>query len=138
MLLKKFDFDVQLKERLPNTQADARFCHQSLEETTVPVDADIPTYPVHSDVIPTRCDGKEDLNASLALTTNTSPSFVLTTFDEIRLLQDTGDFCLTIRALLDEKKSILFVLSGKCILIPWTEGFEQVVISVFFFTLTCT
>lgn len=92
MRLFEFDFNVQYKKKLLHTQADAisRLC--SWEETTVPIDADIPTHPLPRDVTTTSREGTGDLDPNFVLTTNTSPSFAPITFDGIRLLRNDDGF----------------------------------------------
>lgn len=46
----EFDFNVRYKKGLLIIQLEAFYRLRSLGETTVPVDADILTYPPHSDV----------------------------------------------------------------------------------------
>lgn len=89
-----------------NIQMDAFSLLRSLEETTVPVDANISTYPLHSIVKPTSRNAMGDLGAYLTLTTNSSPSFVPSSSDGIRFSQDSDDFCRKIRACLGEGERI--------------------------------
>lgn len=93
MRLSKFDFKVWYNKRLLNTQADVLSCVRLIEETTVPVDADVSTYPLHRYVTSTNCDGKNDFDVNLAMTTNTSPSFVSISSGEIHMSQNDNDFC---------------------------------------------
>lgn len=83
----EFDFDVRYKKDLLNMQADDLFRLCSLREPTVLVDADISTYPLYSNTTPDS-DGKEDFNTGLATTTDTTPSFVIISLEEVRLSQN--------------------------------------------------
>lgn len=85
MRLIKFDFDVRYKKGLLNTQDDAQFCLRSIEEAAVSVDAEISTYTLHSNVTSNNRDHIDNLDAELAMTSNTSFSFVPITLEEIRL-----------------------------------------------------
>lgn len=103
MRLNEIDFDVWYMKRLLNTQAEAILRLRFLEETTVPIDADIPNYSLQRGVTPTRREGTGDLDASLGLTIDTSRSFVPIISDVIRFLQKDGKFCRTILARLGKK-----------------------------------
>lgn len=85
MRLSELDFEVWDKKGLCNTHADTLPHRRSLEKTTVPVDADSPTYFRHSNATPNNLDGKFDHNAELALAIDTSPSFVSITLGEVHL-----------------------------------------------------
>lgn len=83
--LSKIELDVRYRKEPLTTQADALFCLRSLEETTFPVDTDTLTYALHSDVTLTNYDDIDELDAYLALTSDTSSSYGSTNFDEVRL-----------------------------------------------------
>lgn len=81
MRLRKFDFDVRYNEGLLNTRAVTPSRLRSLKETTVPADADIPTYPLHSDATPSSRDGTDDLDADQPSTADTTPLFLSITLN---------------------------------------------------------
>lgn len=58
MRFSELRLDVWYPKGLLNTEADALPGLRSLVETTVSVDADTPTYPLHSYVTATNRDGK--------------------------------------------------------------------------------
>lgn len=69
------------------------------------IDTDIPTYQLLRKVTKTRREGTEDLDASLALTTVTSPAFVPITSDKLRLSKN-DNFSHTVRTLLGKRERI--------------------------------
>lgn len=111
MHLSEVDFDVRYKNGFLNTQANAIFYLRSFGEAFVLVDADIPTYQPPSNAIPYNRNGKRNLNAELALTTDTSPSFLPITLKEILLTQDDDKFYLAICARIREEETGPFALS---------------------------
>lgn len=115
------------KKGLFNVQVDALSCLRSLGKITVPVYADIPTYPLYSDDKPTNRNSMDNLDVNLSLTIDSSLSFVSIALDEIRLPQDTDGFCRTIGARLGKGERVLFVLSGDIIFFCSVDGIEQVV-----------
>lgn len=128
MRLSEFDFEIQLKKGLLNTKADAKSYLRSLRETTVSVDADISTYPLLSDATPNNRNRKYNLNLELEFTTDTSPSFVSLTLEEVRLSQSGDAFCLTMLACLGEEKRVPFALNKDNVLFRSFDGFEKMAI----------
>lgn len=70
---KCVSFEVWYEKGLLNSQTEAFSRLSSLGKTAVPVDADIPEYPLHSDqpyAIPNELNGMDSLNEALAAITN--------------------------------------------------------------------
>lgn len=107
--------------------ADAQFCLRSLGETSVPADTAIRTSPLPSDVTPTNNDGKDNLFAELALTTNNTPSFIPITVEEVGLSQNDEDFCRTMCTRLGKRDRVSFPFYGDSILSRSVNGFKQVI-----------
>lgn len=128
MCLKNFDFDVRDKKVLLNAQADALSHLRLLVINTVPVIADISTYPLYSDVKSTYRNSMDDLDTYSELITNYSLPFVPITFDEIRLSHDTDDFGCTIRARFHMEEWLSHALNGDSILFCTVDGYEKVII----------
>lgn len=126
MRLFKFYLDAWYKKWLYYTQVDALSHIRSLKGITVPAEAEIPTYSLHCDVTLTSRDGTDDLDASPALTTHASPSFVPIISDEIRLSQNDNDFCSMMSSRLGERKRVLFAIIGDTILSRSFHGFRQI------------
>lgn len=126
--LTEFDFDVMYRNGLLTTQADAFSRLRSLGETLVPVDADVPTYPLQNDVSPKNHDGKDQPDVYPSLTTDTSRSFVPVTTDKICLSQSDDDFCRPIRATLDAGERVPFALDIENVLFRSVDSFKQVVL----------
>lgn len=131
MGLSQFDFDSRYEKGLINTQAYALSCLYLLEKTITLVDADIPTYPLRFDqldAVSNDLDGMDDLDDALAVTTNTTPSFVSVTLDELHLSQSGENFCRTIQASLGKGERVSLVLNENNVLFRSVDGFEQVAI----------
>lgn len=125
MRLCKYDFEDWYKKNLFETQANDLFCLRFFDKTADPIDADIPASLLQRDVTPTRSVITDDPNVSLILATNTSSSFVPTTFEEIRLSQNDDSFCRSKRTRLGERRWIFFAYNGTSILFCYVNGFEQ-------------
>lgn len=117
MRLGKFEFYIRFERGLLDTEADVYSRLRSFRETAVPVDADISKYLFLFEVTTTSCEGKDDLDASLALPAITTPSFGLITSGEVRMSHNGDGFNHTKSACFGEGKRVLFVLSSDSILL---------------------
>lgn len=107
MRLNDFDFDIKYKKDLFNTQADAISRLRSSGETTFPVGADIPTYSIQfyqSDAALNDFNGMNDHDDMLAVTTNTTSTFVPVILEMLYIAQRGDKFNRTIQAGLGKKR----------------------------------
>lgn len=110
MRLSEFDIDAWYKKGLLSMHAVPFSCLRSSRPTSVPVDADIPTYSPPSNATSKNCHGKDDLGAELALTTDISQSIVFITLKEVRVSQEDAAFRSTLCAHLAKTKKVFFRL----------------------------
>lgn len=104
---------------------------RSLDKTAFSADVDIHTYTIHFNVTATNRDGKDDLDAYLALTSVTSPSFLSITSDYVRLSRNDDDFSRSISAHVWDAERILSALNDNTILFLFVDRIQQVIIFQF-------
>lgn len=131
MRLSNFNFEILYKKGLNSLQAYALSRLHLLGLTAVPVYKDILTNQHHSDNTPNSCDRKNDLNAKLSLSPDTSPSFVSNAIKEIRVLQDDDKFYRSICACLGEREGVPFAHADDNVWLCSVDRFEQVIIPQF-------
>lgn len=107
MRLSKFDIDIRVQKDIHNTKADALFCLHSLGYISVSVDSDIPTYPGFSNMASDNRDDKDNLNADMAFTIDSSSSFVPITLIIIRLSKNDDAICGTAGAFFGKGSELL-------------------------------
>ena len=147
--LSEFDFDVQYKKGLCNTQADALSRLDSLGHTVVPLDDEIPVYP--NTAKPETCNLITSTNLTsydisevtsdlleewyyhdelLMTTSQPTPEVFLITSEVIREDQRTDPFCRAMRSRLSrgEGKPVPFIVDDHGTLFRSTKGGYQIVI----------
>lgn len=77
---------------------------------------------------PVTVKGENDLDAYIVAAAETTPPFIPTTPEEIRLAQADDEFCYTIHARIVEGDRVLFAHRDKEILFCFKDGFAQAVI----------
>lgn len=113
----EFDFVVKYIKVFFDTQADAHSCLFSLEETGVPVDVDIYIYLLNSAPVSSGLDVSVEVDKLLAATIDTASLFVPTTLEELKLNQNSDNFCHSLNARLCEREKIPFTLNDERLLL---------------------